>query len=292
MPLLNQLQNSRLASLKIADCTWHHAAGVYEVRSPHSLFQASGYLKYALNADGGVYYRGQTAIHAGMQASLYRGIRSQRGKTSRETAFQQYAHAARQNRAFIPHTPAYSREALLQHYGIRSKWLDLVDNVWVALWFGCYEASLIGQHGKYLHYKPRTQADRVIGPPEYAYIILFQLGAESPDQSRPGIRTTNRAELIDLRAASPSVYLRPHAQHGLLFRRTSYPGFGSTDLSDFVVGAIRVELKMALEWLGAGSLTNVHHLFPPPHFDFGYGRLLKQAPSANARVGSVFHVGA
>ena len=28
--------------------------------------------------------------------------------------------------------------SVLQHYGIRTCWLDIVDNIWVALWFGSH----------------------------------------------------------------------------------------------------------------------------------------------------------
>ncbi|GAA0468199.1 hypothetical protein Ade02nite_79030 [Paractinoplanes deccanensis] len=34
--------------------------------------------------------------------------------------------------------PRYAAEPLLQHYGIRTRWLDLVGNIWSALWFACH----------------------------------------------------------------------------------------------------------------------------------------------------------
>lgn len=185
---------------------------------------------------------------------------------------------------FIRSTPSYAYEALLQHYGIRTWWLDLVDNIWVALWFGCYEAQSTGKLGEYMHYIQRRSG--------YVYIVFIHVGAETPDPSRPGISVTADAEIIDLRRGAPSLYLRPHAQHGLLFRRKQYDDYSDIELGSFVKGIIRVKVENALSWLGSGHLTNTHHFFPPPVYDFGYGRLLSMAPAGNVRIGSIQHVGA
>ena len=38
----------------------------------------------------------------------------------------------------------YSRtvfEPLIQHYGVKTPYIDLVDNIWVALWFALHQAT-------------------------------------------------------------------------------------------------------------------------------------------------------
>ena len=60
-------------------------------------------------------------------------------------------------------------EPLLQHYGIQTTWLDLVDNIWIALWFSCYKAT---STGRYLSFEKRLK--RKEGKSQrYAYIILI-----------------------------------------------------------------------------------------------------------------------
>ena len=34
--------------------------------------------------------------------------------------------------------------------------LDVVDNVWVALWFACHTAHSYGKHDEYLHFEKRV----------------------------------------------------------------------------------------------------------------------------------------
>ncbi|HLK15551.1 MAG TPA: hypothetical protein VKT78_12170 [Fimbriimonadaceae bacterium] len=49
---------------------------------------------------------------------------------------------------------------------------------------------------------------------------------------------------------------------------------------------------MALSWLGTGELMTVHHVFPPPLYDFGYKKFLADAPAGDALIGTIQHIGA
>ena len=210
---------------------WIPAENALEVYTPHALNQAVGYIKYFHGTDG-VYFRGQTKTHATMRASLFRMVRSWTMVHKRVEALNILIKQARVKETFIASTPTYAHEPLLQHYGIRTRWLDLVDNVWVALWFGCYEAKATGNYNQYLHYIRRREG--------YAYIVLINVGTEEPDSTKPGITRSGTAEIIDLRRAAPSLYLRPHAQHGLLFRPLEITKLADVDLSAHVAGLIRV----------------------------------------------------
>lgn len=229
------------------ECKWDNGTGTLEVQTPHRLIQAVGYLKYAGNQMGGVYFRGQNKPYPKILPSLYRnGSGSPKGKNKRETALSDFKNQARTKEAILRGTPDYTWEPLLQHYGIRTRWLDLVDNIWTALWFACHTAHPTGNLKEYIHFSPSQE--------EYGYIILMQTGIERPVEDRPGLWRSDSAEIIDLRRAAPSIFLRPHAQHGILIRRIAYPDVPSVDLSDLVVGRIRVKSEMARSWLGQGEL--------------------------------------
>lgn len=95
-------------------------------------------------------------------------------------------------------TPDYAKEPLLQHYGIHTRWLDLIDNVWIGLWFACHRAVTIGAKSEYLHFEKRSIAS---DSNPYAYVLLIQTGPVSPDPMKPGLSVSKSARLIDLRVA-------------------------------------------------------------------------------------------
>lgn len=264
----------------------HH---VYHVTNQHGFVQAAGYLKHVHGAalKGGVYYRGQQQLHPTMTPTLYRGVVTQKVKQQRDAALSDYLSRVEADKAVLRAVKSYAREPLLQHYGLRTRWLDLVDNVWVALWFACHEIKSVGPFHQYLHFERRkASAD------SFAYVILIQSDGWNQDPATPGLFKGELTETIDLRTAVPSQFVRPHAQHALLMRRHKGMDANATDYSQFAVGTIRVPLTDALEWLGTGTLLSVHSLFPPPTYDFGFRELLGGAPPGNDHVASIHHVGA
>jgi hypothetical protein len=54
---------------------------------------------------------------------------------------------------------------------------------------------------------------------------------------------------------------------------------------------VRIDLRAALSWLGAGKLTGTHTLFPPAFYDQGYALLLDCGFSGSAVVGAIHHIG-
>ena len=284
---------SRLQTLQSVGGTWVEPERVYHVTDPHTLTQAAGYLKFVLRSRGPILFRGQAQLHSPMLASLHRDVTTTSGYKKRETAFAKHLQAVRNQGAFIKNTPEYAQEALLQHYGIRTKWLDVVDNIWVALWFACHEARMLERHqALYLHFARRRRPYPDNGERNFAHVVLIQALDVAPVGDSPGLQRGKEAEVIDLRIAAPSLYIRPHAQHGLLIRKRNNPDLESCDLAPLVVGVIRVEIGDALDWLGRGDLLSVHSLFPPPHYDFGYRQLLQAAPPLQKLLGGIHHVGA
>jgi len=264
---------------------------VFHVRDPHALIQAAGYLKYihAKNYMEGVYFRGQPKLYSGLGPNLFRGIKSQKAQEKRVAKLNQIINTYRDRCPILQNIYKEAHEPLLQHYGLKTTWIDIVDNVWIALWFGCFRAEVSGDRSQYLHFERRIPGNM---KEDYAYILLIAADIEGVGDAQPGFYTGANTELIDLRMASPSVFLRPHSQHGLLFRKKGKLKGRSIDYSDRLKGIIRVSLHDALSWLGEGRMLNTHSLFPPPFYDFGYQILLSSNIQNDKSFGSILHVGA
>lgn len=101
---------------------------------------------------------------------------------------------------------------LLQHYGIRTYWLDLVDNIFTASWFASFNNK-----------------------GEFGYIKFFV----------DKINGNNTLTICDLRKEHSSLSLRLHCQHGLSVRKTDTSLTpGSIDFSDFMVAMVRVPTEI------------------------------------------------
>lgn len=289
------MHSSRLSKLQSSHGAWKNdddsGLHVFDVSNQHVFVQASGYLKHVLAKERpcGVFFRGQSKLYKTLEPSLYRGASTQKQKSARDKALNSYI--ANCEGKVLSSVPEYAREPLLQHYGIRTRWLDLVDNIWIALWFACHIAHATGPHGKYLHFE-RRKPSHDPSKPEYAYVLMVETGIEQTVSKKPGLFQSEHTDLIDLRVAAPSTFLRPHVQHGLLFRRTKWNDHKHMDNFEFVAGVLRVRLSDALEWLGDGSLVSTHTIFPPATYDFGYNELLNSAPVGDKTIASIHVVGA
>jgi len=263
---------------------------VYHVKDPHALVQAAGYLKHVRGRrnDEAVFFRGETRVYSTLSPSLFRGLLSRKRQELRMGQLRKaIADTAARNRVFSK-MDVMVHEPLLQHYGIRTSWIDVVDNVWVALWFACHKALTTGTVNQYLHFEQRTAAK---DPGGYAYVLLIATDAIAQMNSPKGMIIGKASELVDLRIAAPSYFLRPHAQHGLLMRMRGQSGGRPLDYAAQIRGIIRINLGDALEWLGQGKMLGVHALFPPPFYDKGYGVLLQSGFPESMVLGAISHVG-
>jgi hypothetical protein len=283
---------SKLSKLVVSGGKWIPDDQVFHVTDPHALVQAVGYIKYVYRNIGPVYYRGQSKTYPSLYPSLHRGISTRTNLKKRESIFGHLLKDSIDNKLFLPNTPDYTFAPLLQHYGVRTKWLDLVDNLWIAMWFACHEAFTQGKHSEYLHFSKRIRTYPCPKDKRYVYILLLHTGRVEIVPYKPGLLRGPDSEVIDLRVAAPSTYLRPHAQHGVLIKKRNGDDVSSCNLSPLVVGTLRADLGQALEWLGDGKLLSVHTLFPPPHYDFGYRSLLGLRQNHPPILGSIHFVGA
>jgi hypothetical protein len=268
---------------------------VLHVRNMHALTQAAGYLKFVLAPEGKhVWFRGQNCHYGSLEPSLFRRFRTSSGHQKAIAAVRKAVASYAESAQLLAQVSSEAREPLLQHYGLRTSWIDLVDNVWISLWFACHHVSSTPD-GKHLHFEQRIPRNE----PEnqrFAYILLIATDFGTTVDSCPGLWRGPTTETIDLRIATPSIFIRPHAQHGVLFRlRGTAANARPSDYSDAIKGVIRVDLADALDWLGSGSLLKTHSLFPPPFYDHGF-RLLLDADTRSTDVqsrvvGRIHHVG-
>lgn len=142
-----------------------HGHSILHVRDPHALIQAAGYLKFVCGArDELVFFRGQSRMYPALAPTLFRGIApTQSAQGSRVHDCRSFIEEIAAACQIFGTFPDFAHEPLLQHYGLSTTWMDLVDNIWVALWFACHKAHVSGKKSQYLHFE-----QRIPGPDEFA----------------------------------------------------------------------------------------------------------------------------
>ena len=238
---------------------------VYTIDTVHDLSQFIGFGKYMNNKIGNVYLRGQTSLYDGtLIPSLYRG------KSRCDSITLKYNKRIKDTIRGIKHFQQYDNsvfEPLIQHYGIRTPYIDLVDNVWIALWFSLHQAKTVSiKSHEYVYYYKNTN--------DYSYILLLATDALT-ETDHHGVYKGTTSTLVDLRKALPSYFLRPHAQHAYMLRKND---FCPEDYSDLIVGIAKIPTQIGLRWLGTNEFLTVSSLFPAAYFDSGYAVMLKKYP--------------
>jgi len=243
---------------------------VYEIGTFHSLTQFIGSAKYRNRDYGNVFYRGQNKLYppdksypSGLVPSLYRSKGSKIEKL-RTKAFS-YIHSSIESCKSLSDMEQEVAICLLQHYGIRTNCIDVVDNIWVAIWFAIYsfQANIIDGR-EHIHIKQMDET-------EYGYIFLILTDATK--ESAPGVYNGKETKLFDLRKAASSIFLRPHAQHAFMLK-SKIDGF--KDYNERIVGIVRFKVSDAIKWIGHDGLLSIQSLFPPTYYDMGYRYLLNE----------------
>ena len=134
---------------------------IFDVGNPNALNQIIGYAKF-INADyGNVYYRGETELHSSVLPSIAREAGHQKYEESLNRviaaaiADEQFTNCAKLSNLSNSKASKLSAEAMLQHYGFSTHFVDVVDNHWIALWFGLNQHATITNLSTYSFYKQR-----------------------------------------------------------------------------------------------------------------------------------------
>ena len=276
---------------------YHFSCGnevpIYEVHTVHALNQLVGHAKFNNQAYGNVYYRGECELHPSLKPSLFRKVHNVEKPTDRlSRLIQRFVDDKYMPNELKINTndrdaSRYKIEGMLQHYGVPTRFLDVVDNHWIALWMGLNQTEKSKQFNQYYHYTERSiplielaKGDDLSDDLLYQYVLL--LAIPFPDhRTFNGIQSSADYVEVDLRQALPSTFLRPHAQHGLVLRRKVHqPGSNGADAYDMaqaVIGIIKIRIDKVREWMGNGALLTQNNLFPPPAYDYGYDMLLTRS---------------
>jgi hypothetical protein len=156
-----------------------------------------------------------------MKPSIYRSYSSSQVDGPLDTFLDHF-----RNRSQIDLRPVYrpSTEPVLQHYGIKTRWLDLVDSVLHAVFFAVHSVeSAVDPDGV-------SWLSHVQSSDEFGFIYLLDCGTERELKALQVLEdmiikdvsgvwmASDGFQLCDLRRAKPSKALRLHSQHGLLCR--------------------------------------------------------------------------
>lgn len=263
---------------------------IFEIHTVHGLNQIIGYAKFNNNNYGNVFYRGECKLHQSLIPSLFRGCKHTGEKTKKLNLLIHLIHADDRLQHDLkledadPEKQEIKIEGMLQHYGVPTRYIDVVDNHWIALWMGLHKIQSLKNLGKYYHYQKRelplsemlcgnkTDTDTL-----YQYILLIAVPDERVNNG-DGIEIMDSMVVVDLRKALPSIFLRPHAQHGLVLRNRGKDSNKADfyDVCNNVIGILKIRIDRTDEWLGNGQLLTQDNLFPFPGYDYGYDLLLSR----------------
>lgn len=136
-----------------------YSVPIFDVFSFNGLNQVIGYAKY-INPDKKILYRGECKLHDSMRPSINHTISSQRARDKANRRINKMITDALLDDIFsryirLSKTNAQDRfilESVLQHYGISTHCIDVVDNHWIALWFGqnkCIKRKMLNTYFQY-----------------------------------------------------------------------------------------------------------------------------------------------
>ena len=283
-----------------------HVVPIYKINTTNAFNQLIGFAKFINSKYGNVYYRGISSLYDNVLPSLMRNrakgipfdlidICERIAKDSRLTdslklrCTIEHPRNEKQHRMNkdIMRFNKYTIEALLQHYVGTTRFLDVVDNHWIALWMGLHYFQMHGKGGRFCSCVRRKillgdalehTLDKTVSHDNiYVYVLLLAM-PHATSVPQFGITQTENFVEVDLRKTLPSIYLRPHAQHALVIRRNDKQNVNQTasyyDMAQQVVGILKIRVDIADEWLGCGELMTEKNIFPSPSVDQGYNTLL------------------
>ena len=162
--------------------------------------------------------------------------------------------------------------AVLQHYGIRTPWLDVVHNIYTAVWFATHDLRR-GHCESHKDYTSSCQFCRKLGSRgfakrscrDYGWISLY---AEHPTCTAERPCSNRKLTAQDIPCDQSSRHLRPHAQQALSVamqgdkNREPLP---RQDFDDFRIAHVR--FPNSEEWRLDAYMFSTGFLFPPREQD-------------------------
>lgn len=169
--------------------------------------------------------------------------------------------------------PEYALEGLFQHYEGGTRWLDIVDNLQLALWMAtrCYRDEKDRQGNSIRIVEQTQRMDETTATEAFIHLYLFAFNPA--ERVFPGLlKTSGGSYLLDLREALPARFLRPHAQHSALLKSERWNGYDYTSDLDVRFAILRIPEEVATGFFG-GRLLTVDAIFPTIERDLGFAQL-------------------
>lgn len=213
--------------------------------------------------------RGQTKNYPGMVPALFR--RDETLDPALRSAEMQLQKLVRSVLSRNARFARFDLAALLQHYGVNTSWLDVVDDLRIAVWFATHDL-------KDGSVQPRRQ-DSDSGCSGWIFMLSTRSDAGCLD-------------VVDLREAHHGLSLRPHVQQAWSLR-----GSGR-DLNAHVIATVEFPIDDD-RWRLCGHMATANYLFPPATRDDTLKRLrrrqvteaLRQADGDNGlKLGSLGNI--
>lgn len=249
---------------------YNHQTGYIDIYTPHALIQIAGFIKYKMKDDI-IVYRGQTRDYGELEPSLYRNKKGSRlsdmSSKRRTSDLKIIIDELDKRHAFLDAVDKYYYEAILQHYGFKTRYIDFVDNIWVALVFSSlsWHSNKYNKQDELMHFDNKG----------YGYIYVLSAGKKNSDIDNI-VKTDKLYEVVDLRKSIPSLYLRPHAQHGILIKKNPIRNrltTSKTNMYNDIIAKLRIRKTTIIKWINNSKLLTPEFLFPSTYFDDGYSRL-------------------
>lgn len=240
--------------------TPHEDDGVrwLDVSEPAVLANFVAFCKTSSRGRGrSVFLRGQDQRHPTMVPSLFRSSTSLRLRNQRWAAYRDFLQ---QLPTLVRGTRFTKRNfgAVLQHYGFRTPWLDVVDDLHAAVWFALHEGESVGSR---CAYRPTAGA--------YGWVVVIAVP--------PGGHVQN------LREDQSSRNSRCNVQQGyslaMQYDDVSRPRVEQDFISSVV---FTVRIPNSERWQLQGFRASEAYFFPCSDHDDTYQQLLDPAVTALA----------
>lgn len=218
----------------------HDGIKHFYVADYRALNLVTGIIRYTLrNTNTKVFYRGQERDWD-LIPSLYRNSKNEAEAITAENKLSRILEIAKIH--FDPEGTDDEREALAQHYGLHTRWIDILDNIQSALWFA-YDRT----------YAIPTRAEQYDEDVGYIYILAF------PDDP-------SKVKILDLRQ-KPSQFLRPHVQQAYSLS-TSSPRKELGKLSAYNVVTLLIPRSLLKLWCNYENIPSCY-MYPNNVTDAG-----------------------
>ena len=210
-----------------------------------------------------VYLRGCDKDYPHSYPALYRGGRGERyysdDADERLSAYKGFLRILEENK-LLKGTRWHRKNvgAVLQHYGIKTPWLDVVRNLYTAIWFATRDIS-----GDSLRRNVR------LGRKRYSWICIY-------------VNPRRRLTAVDLARTQSSQHVRPHAQHGVSLAVHASPANDedhrppsafSSDFNQYRIARVRIPAHSE-QWKLRGHMFSPRFLFPDPRHDDSLDQLM------------------